>query len=444
VTIGSADRGRAPSVTLPLSYLVAAAGAFLAGVLGVAWLAPELAGHYYHPRVFALTHTLTLGWITTAIVGASYQLVPVVLGRSIWSERLARWQLVLLVVGIVGMVAHFLIAEWKGLAWAAAMVAVALAAHLVNVAMTVRGLARWTFTARLVVVGYAGLALTVASGLLLAVDKAWKFLPGGALANLHAHVHLAVLGWVVPMIVGVAARVLPMFLLAPEPGRVAGALQLWGLALGVPAVAVGLALDGRADAPVAPAIVVVGSLAVAVAIAAHLGWMLAMLRGRRRPALDWPLGIVLTGAAFLVPATLAGLALALDLAAGPRAALAYMVLGLGGWVSLTIVGMMLKIVPFLVWYRVYGPRAGTAPVPTLAALSWARAEAAACWLLGGGVIALTLGVAFGEPVVIRAAGLAVAAGALAFAGALAVILAHLVRRHTATSVAPRVVAERAS
>ena len=61
--------------------------------LGVVWLAPELAGHYYHPRVVALTHTVTLGWITLAIMGASYQMIPVVLERPVWSERLARWQL---------------------------------------------------------------------------------------------------------------------------------------------------------------------------------------------------------------------------------------------------------------------------------------------------------------------------------------------------------------
>ena len=70
-----------------------------------------------------------------------------------------------------------------------------------------------------------------------------------------------------------------------------------------------------------------------------------------------------------------GVALATDRLSGPRVALAYAVVVLGGWVSLTIVGMMLKIVPFLVWYRAYGPRAGREPVPTLAQLSWPRAEA---------------------------------------------------------------------
>jgi cbb3-type cytochrome oxidase subunit 1 len=85
---------------VPLTYLVCAAVAFLAAAQGVAWLAPEPAGHYYHPRVLALTHTVTLGWVTLAIMGASYQLIPIVLEREIWSERLARWQLAVLVVAV--------------------------------------------------------------------------------------------------------------------------------------------------------------------------------------------------------------------------------------------------------------------------------------------------------------------------------------------------------
>ena len=79
---------RGPSPLLPLSYLAAATVAFLTAALGVVWLAPEMAGHYYHPHLVALTHVVTLGWITLTIMGATYQLVPIVLERTIWSERL--------------------------------------------------------------------------------------------------------------------------------------------------------------------------------------------------------------------------------------------------------------------------------------------------------------------------------------------------------------------
>lgn len=420
--------GRAPSATLPLAYLVAAALAFVLAAAGVPWLARELAGHYYHPRLLALTHVVTLGWVTLTILGASYQLIPVVLERPLASERLARWQLVVAVLGVVGMVAHFFIGEWSGLAWSAAMTAAALLAHVVNVALSMRGLTTWSFTARLVGLALAGLAATALVGTALGLDRVWKFLPGLFYPNLHAHVHLALLGWVLPMVLGVAARVYPMFLLAREPGGWAGALQWWGLLLGVPAVVVGLVLDSP--------LTLAGALAVAAAVGGHLAWVLDMLQTRRRPALDWGLRFAVAGTAFIVPASLLGLALALDLAGGPRAALAYGVLAFGGWASLTIVGMMLKIVPFLVWYRVYAPHAGRAPVPTLAELSWPRGEALAFALLVPGQAALALAVAAGDAVWIRAAGLLVLAGAALFAAVLARVLTHLRARPAAPGSRP--------
>ena len=68
---------RGPSPLLPLAFMSLAAAAFVLAALGVPWLATELTGHYYHPRVLALVHTVTLGWITLTIFGASYQLIPV-------------------------------------------------------------------------------------------------------------------------------------------------------------------------------------------------------------------------------------------------------------------------------------------------------------------------------------------------------------------------------
>src|SRR6185436_5721731 len=114
------------------------------------------------------------------------------------------------------------------------------------------------------------------------------------------------------------------------------AVQLWGLVVGVPAVVIGLACD-------APLLVRAGALVVTAAVGAHLWWTLGAVRLRKRPELDWPLRCVLTGSAFAVPAALVALGLAFDVIAGPRVATSYIVLVFGGWASLTIAGMMLKI-----------------------------------------------------------------------------------------------------
>lgn len=73
----------------------------------------------------------------------------------------------------------------------------------------------------------------------------------------------------------------------------------------------------------------------------------------------------------------------------------------------------------------YSPRAGREPVPTLAQLSWPRAEGFAYVLLTGGVVLLAATVLVGEVAWIRAAGTMLALGALAFAAALARVLGSL-------------------
>jgi hypothetical protein len=422
------ELGRGASARLPLSYLTPAAAAFALAALAVPWLAPELAGHYYHPRILALTHTVTLAWITLTIMGASYQIVPIVLGRAIWSERLARWQLALMLTGIAGMVGHFFIGQWAGVVWAAGLVTLGVVAHLVNAAFTVRGLRQWTFTARLVVLAHVGLGLTTLFGALLGVNKIVRILPGDLFTGLHAHVHLALLGSVLPMVIGVAARVYPMFLLSREPAGWPGRVQLWGLGLGVPATVVGI----LASRP----LLMAGAFAVAAAVTAHLAWVLAMARGSRRPALDWALRFVLAGTVALVPATALALGLAFDVVAGPRVALAYVGLGLGAWASLTIVGMLLKIVPFLVWSLAYGPRAGREPVPSLPDLGWPAGERVAWALLTVGFAALAAALWLGDPASIRTAGVLVAAGAAAFAATLARMLHHLMPCARRATVAP--------
>jgi hypothetical protein len=258
----------------------------------------------------------------------------VVLERPLWSERLARWQLAVLAGGVAGMVGHFVLGRWTGLPWAAGLVAAGLTGHLLNVTLTLRGLARWTFTAWCVAGAHAGLGLTALFGLALAILRAVAVGLPDPLGTVHAHYHLALLGWVAPMVLGIAARVYPMFFLAPDDPGALGTMQLAGLGLGGPLVVAGLLGGGAVLVPA-------GALLVAAAFGAHLAWVVLTIRRRKRPALDAPLRFVLTGAAFLLPAAALGVALATGVLAGPRAAGAYAVLVLGGWISLTIVVMLL-------------------------------------------------------------------------------------------------------
>src|ERR1043165_7201314 len=105
---GKARGGRfgaatAPSITLPLRFILTGIVALL---VSVGWLVARpdiLATYLYNQYVIALTHLFVLGWICSVVMGAMYQLVPVALETKLYSERLAKWQFVFHAVSFVGM-----------------------------------------------------------------------------------------------------------------------------------------------------------------------------------------------------------------------------------------------------------------------------------------------------------------------------------------------------
>ncbi|MBI2553471.1 MAG: hypothetical protein HYV92_03400, partial [Candidatus Rokubacteria bacterium] len=87
-------------------------------------------------------------------------------------------------------------------------------------------------------------------------------------------------------------------------------------------------------------------------------------------------------------------------------------------------GMLLEIVPFLVWSRAYAGRVGDEPA-TLGRLSWPVVEGASYTLLTPGVIGLALAVAGESPTGITLAGIAFSAGAVLFVATLVRMVGHL-------------------
>src|SRR6266581_1770751 len=97
----------APSILIPLRFLLTGLLALFLGVILLV-LRPELlAAYHYNQYVIAVTHLFVLGWISTVVMGSMYQLVPFALETRLFSERLARWQFVCHLVGFTGMVWMF-------------------------------------------------------------------------------------------------------------------------------------------------------------------------------------------------------------------------------------------------------------------------------------------------------------------------------------------------
>jgi hypothetical protein len=413
----------APSVTLPLRFILLGIGSLLAGV-GFLVARPDLlAGYHYNQYIIAVTHLFVLGFIASVLMGAMYQLVPVALQTTLHSEKLARWHFLAHAVGFAGMVWMFWEWNMKQVGHFASLLALGVGWFVYNLTRTLRRAARWDVVAAGIASSLFWLATTVLAGLYLAASKCWNFSPFDPLAAMHAHAHLGVVGVFVTLIITISYKLVPMFALSElqRPRRAWWSLGLLnaGLAGAVPCIL------WQSPFKFGFALVVVGGLIL------YGLEMRAILRARKRRQLDWGLKYFVTAILCLAPVSLLGLVLAwpglpLTALTGQLENL-YGILALLGVVGFAIIGMLYKIMPFLVWYHSYGHQIGRAKVPALADMYSPRLQAVGYGLFLTGLTAMSLATVWGYEAGVRWSCLGLAAGLAVFAINLGHILFHYIR-----------------
>jgi hypothetical protein len=404
---GPGSAAAAAPFPLTASHFGAALGFFVLGAFGLVLVAPDLAaGRYLMPQVVAVTHLFTLGWITTSIMGALYQLFPVVLGTSLRSPRVGYASLLLYAPGLLLFTAGMLGGGTTLTLAGAITFSSGLLLFLGNVAATMRRtrpreLTWWTLTAAFVFLG-----VTIVLGMSLAGNMRWAWLGADRLRALGVHMHVALGGWVLLVVIGVGRRLLPMFLLSPG-----GKVRMGAAAAGL--VAAGAAtltlFHHAAGAWVAwsAALLLAGGTAVFLVQAGM------HVRRRNRPQLDAGLRLALSGVAFLTAALPLGLSALAAGFANARLNTAYGTAAVLGAFTLFVAGHYYKILPFLVWNQRFAPLVGQGrTLPRVADLFSATVAQAVFVLLAGGAAGLTAAVLAGHAPTARAAAAFFALGAV--------------------------------
>lgn len=409
---GSLATDKAPVLTLPMPYIVAALLSFAAlGTLAVV-AAGNLAQFYFSPAVLAVTHVATLGWGTMIVMGAMYQLVPVVQGVPIRHERLGKIGFWIFAWGALELVAGFWAWRMWEIALGGTLLLVGVGLFLYNMACTLAAVRQWNITGRFIVVALSYFTLTASLGILLALDKQFHFLGGVEMFNLAGHAHLGALGWFTLTIMGVSYKLVPMFSLSHGSDDSLARIIL--IAVGVGLAGLSLALITGADQVT---VITFGSV-TALGIYLFAYDTRRILRRRLRKPLGLALSYYVIAVGYLVAGTTFGLTLGLGLWEGRLSlnaqALIYAYLGLGGWVSLTIMGMLHKIVPFLVWFNRYSSKAGREPVPLLKDMLNERLGWVALGLWNMGLLGSIAALAVSDSGWLRIAGAALATGAYVF------------------------------
>ena len=422
----STRHSQLPPRLLPVLYFTAAHIALAGACIAVAADPRGVSGFFYHARMLAVVHLVTLGWITASILGSLYLVGPIALRvrfPATWMDYVA---FSLVIAGIAGMVGHFWLEDYRGVGWSGSIVGIGI---LIVGATVVPRLIKSTLApavAAHLVLSFANIVAAAALGVVLGFDKVYHFLPGYVLTNVFAHAHLAAIGWASMMVVGVAYRLLPMVLPAQMPtGR-----DLWITAIllevGVVGLATVLLLRSRYTW--------VFALMVVAGFATFLGQVVWMLRHPRPrpPAVPTPDSAVLHAAASFVSlaaASVLGIWLAFS---GPsawslRIAMAYGVLGLIGFLSQLVVGMEGRLLPLFAWYWAYANTNFKGPVPSPHGMAWRHGQELifVLWLFG--VPSLAGGLAFDAVPFVRAGGWSLLVATLLDSANMARIVRHAFR-----------------
>ncbi len=323
------------------------------------------------PATLIGVHLLTIGWLSLLMLGALHQFVPVITNTRLYSQRLPLYSLISIVAGLAAMLAGFLALggsmhftpAWLPIGGSLVLTGFVLAA--INLWATLRGVRPLPLPAGFVAFGLGFLLLTGLIGLGFALAFALPRPPGWLLAlsaeGLSLHVAAGLGGWFTLTVMGVSYRLLSMFMLAPdEPHRSTYAaliLTVTGLAVLIAAGMSGVWIGTAAGwgTSIGAALAALGALFYFVDI-------VRFYRARSRRHLE--LNSVTAAASLtLVALALVAGALAATLGTLDRdaAAIGYLFV-FGGLTGLGL-GQLYKVVPFLTWLEIFGPKLGKGPVP---------------------------------------------------------------------------------
>ncbi|MGE3600912.1 MAG: hypothetical protein AB7N70_35800 [Dehalococcoidia bacterium] len=389
----STPRTHLPPRLLPVLYFSVAHVALALAFAVVAVDPRGVSGFFYHSQLIGIVHLVTLGWITASILGSLYIVGPVAMRVWIPATRLDYVAFGLVVIGIIGMVAHFWLEQYGGMAWSAIAVGAGVIIVGVHVVRRLYASSLTVAVSAHIVLAFLNVAGAATFGVLIGFDKVYHFLPNFVLATVFAHAHLAAIGWAVMMVVGVAYRLLPMVLPAAMPSGP----RLWITAVllqtGVSGLFLTLLIQSRFTWIFAM-IVTAGVVAFVVQVV----WMLRRPRPRP-PGLRQPDPAVLHAGASLASLTIASalgiwLTVAEPSSATLRVATAYGVFGLVGFLAQMVVGMEGRLLPVFAWYWAYANTGYRGPVRSQYDMPWRGGQLTVFVLWLFGVPALAGGLAF--------------------------------------------------
>ncbi len=350
------------SYKVVLPFYLYAAISFLAATVFLFTSTEAFTGHYFQPQILAITHIMAMGWGTMIILGASHQLVPVLIESKLCSNILAYTSFILAAIGIPLLVYSFYIFD---MGWPAQFggwfVVLAILAYLINIAISMAKSKSESIHAVFVFTATIWLFLTASLGLAQVYNFTELILPAGSLHYLTLHAHAGIIGWFLLLILGIASRLIPMFLISKYSNV---KLLRWIYALINSALLLFVALFLY---PGNEALLFIPVVTIFIAISLFIYYCYCAYQLRIRKKVDEQIKLsLLSVSMLLLPALLLIIVIVFLISTSGKQLnliLSYGFIIFFGWITAIILGMTFKTLPFIVWNKVYHHRSGLGKTP---------------------------------------------------------------------------------
>ncbi|QCX52303.1 cbb3-type cytochrome c oxidase subunit I [Elizabethkingia sp. JS20170427COW] len=343
-----------------LPFYIYASVSFLVGTLLLLWHTDLVQQHYFYPYTLAITHIMALGWGTMIILGASHQLLPVLIEGKLDSNFLALLTFVTTAIGIPCLVVGFYQFNFGILMQiGAVLVNVGVLSYVINVMKSAFKSKKRNIHAWYMMAASLWLFSTTFFGLLLVCNFSENILPKNSVSYLSIHAHLGLVGWFLLLVIGVGSRLIPMFLIS----KYTNDRTLWQIFFLINCALISFIVIRLMGA---------ASVYYYISVALALGGILLFANYCRkaylvriRKSVDEQMKTSLIS---VIQMVLPFLALILTLVLMPsdqypNIALLYGFCIFFGWITAIILGMTFKTLPFIVWNKVYHKKAHVGKTP---------------------------------------------------------------------------------
>jgi hypothetical protein len=345
-----------------VTHYIVAAFCFLILSVMMLFSVKAFTGHYFHPQILAITHMAALGWGTMIILGASYQLIPVVLETELYSQKLAWVCFGLFLPGLAALVYSFWVfVPGIHMQCGAVLLLASVLLFTVNMYLTAKKKKQQTIQEDFIFSACVCLCFTVALGAALVFNFTVPIFPQDQLHFLKLHAHLGLIGWFLLMLIGVSSKLVPMFLVSSYQKTGLLMVSYYLIVIALLLFLVDSYLFGLSFRTYL--IFTLG----AIGISCYFVFILKCLRYRLRKHIDLPMlnsflsFILLKIAILTVP-----FIIYFHLKNNPATIRFSMVYGefmLMGWITALILGQTFKTLPFIVWVKHYEHLTGKFKTP---------------------------------------------------------------------------------